>query len=135
MFVKNMHADDWQNESDVGVSVNDPTWDMVRHAILQLNGNNKTMTVLAEREDGDHQMIIAGQWDGRCLVNATVDSRNFFSLVDASRSKKQQILFVGGQNGDYEERKCVPVEWALEAAQAFYENGELKKSLPWESDR
>jgi Immunity protein Imm1 len=90
--------------------------------------------MLSDQQQGEHQMIIAGHWNNRMMVNLTTNNLDFSSLVDHSGSQHEQILLVGGQNGDYEERKCVPTEWALAAAQAFYETGELKQSLNWESD-
>ena len=79
-------------------------------------------------------MLVAGQWNGRCLVNATKDNLDFFSLVDPAGSGKKTMLFVGGQDGEYDDRKCVPVGWALEAAEHFFETGELKPTMNWVSD-
>src|SRR5579859_929792 len=131
MFVRTIYIDEWQSRRDNGINIPNPTWEMVRQAILQLDGDRKTSIALSDKEHGDHQMIIAGKWENRCMVNATTNNFDFFSLVEPNGPKKKKILFVAGQNGDYEERKCVPVEWALDAAQTFFETGELTKSLPW----
>jgi hypothetical protein len=99
-----------------------------------LDGKKRTILTIADKEGSDHYMMIAGQWNGRCVVNATKDSFSFFSLVDASRSADKHMLYVGGQDGEYEERNCVPSAWALEAAKHFFEVGELKPCMNWVSD-
>jgi hypothetical protein len=134
MFVKFMFADEWQDRTDHGTGVTNPTWNQVRQAITALDGKRRTMLTIADREGSDHYMLVAGQWDGRCLVNATKDNLDFSSLVDAARSGNKLTLYVGGQDGEYEERKCVPLAWAMEAAQHFCETGELKSTMSWVSD-
>lgn len=134
MFVRLMTSDDWRDRADQGITVGDPTWDRVKEAIVALDGKEKTMVTLSDRQDSDSYIIIAGQWNGRFLVNATKDNHDFYSLIDPARSTAKQTLFVGGQDGEYEERKGVPLAWALEAARVFFETGELKSSMNWISD-
>ena len=134
MFIKFIFADDWQDRIDHGIGVANPTWDQVRHAIAALDGKRKTMLTISDKEGSDQYMLVAGQWDGRCLVNATKNNLDFSSLLDPSRTSGSMPLFVGGQHGEYEERKCVPLAWAFEAAQHFYEMGELKSCMNWVSD-
>jgi hypothetical protein len=134
MFVKFMFADEWHDRTDRGTGMANPTWDQVKQAIAALDGKQRTMLTIADKEGGDRYLIVAGQWDGRCLVNATKDNYDFFSLVDPSRSTDKRMLYVGGQNGQYEERKCVPLDWALEAAEHFFEAGEMKPAMNWGSD-
>jgi Immunity protein Imm1 len=134
MFVTFMFADEWQDRVDHGTGVANPTWNQIKAAIAALDGKRKTMVSIADKQGSDHYMLVAGQWDGRCLVNATKDNVDFFSIVDSSRSSKKLMLYVGGQDGEYEERKCVPVDWALEAAEHFFQTGELKSTMSWASD-
>jgi hypothetical protein len=134
MFVKYMFADEWQDRADHGTGVANPTWDQVKQAITALDGKRKTMLTIADKEGSDHYMLIAGQWNGRCLVNATKDNFDFFSLADPFGLSNKQTLYVGGQDGEYEERKCVPLAWTLEAAEHFFEKGELKSTMNWASD-
>jgi hypothetical protein len=134
MFVEFMFADEWQDRTDHGTGMANPTWNQVRQAIAALDGKRKTMLTIADSKGSDHYMLVAGQWDGRCLVNATKDNLDFSSLVDPARSSNKLTLYVGGQDGEYEERKCVPLAWAVEAAQHFYETGELKSTMNWVSD-
>jgi hypothetical protein len=134
MFVKFMYADRWQDRSDHGSGIANPTWDRVRQAITALDGKHRTMVNIADKEGSDHYMLIAGQSNGGCLVNTTKDNLDFLSLVDPAGSSNKRTLYIGGQDGEYEERKCVPVTWALEAAEHFFETGEMKSTMNWESD-
>jgi hypothetical protein len=134
MFVKFMFADRWEGRADHGTGVVNPTWAQVSEAIRDLDGKTKTMVLLSEKDGGDTHMGISGQWDGDFMVYATRDNVDFFSLVDASRSTNKVTLYVGGQDGEYEERKCVPLAWALETAQTFYGSGELKSQMNWQSN-
>jgi len=79
-------------------------------------------------------MIVAGSWEDLYLVNATKDNSDFWSLVDPDGSTNKRMVFVGGQDGEYEERMFVPLPQALEAARTFYKTGEFDPSLNWESD-
>lgn len=134
MFVKFMYADKRQNRRELGTSVECPKWEEVANALLALDGKQRTMVLLSDTQGGDRQLTIAGQWDGRVMVNATLDNYDFFTLVDSARSTKKVTLCVGGQDGDYEERACVPIEWGLEAAKTFFECGELNAHMSWQSD-
>lgn len=134
MFVKFMFADEWRDRTDHGIGVANPTWDQVRQAITALDGKRRTMLTIADKEGSDHYMLVAGQWDGRCLVNATKDNLDFLSLADRAGSTNRRSLYVGGQDGEYEARKCVPLTWVLEAAEHFFETGELKSTMNWISD-
>lgn len=134
MFVHLMSSDDWKNHSNQGMRMANPTWDQVKQAILALDGRQRTMVGITDKEGSDHYMLVAGQWEGRFVVNATSNNADFFSLVDPSRSTDRVALYVGGQDGEYEERKCVPLAWTLEAAQHFFEVGELKSTMNWQSD-
>lgn len=134
MFVRFMFADEWENRTDVGKGTIDPTWCQIEQAIAALDGKRKTMVLLSDREGGNHHMGISGQWGGRLMAYATRDNIDFFSLIDSSRSRTKRTLYVGGQDGEYEERRCVPLDWVLEAARSFAETGELNPTLNWKSD-
>ena len=134
MFVKYMLADEWHDRVDYGNAVSNPTWEQVREAISTMDGERTTVVSISDKDGSDHYMMIAGHLDGRCLVNATNDNFEFFSLVDHARSDNKVIVFVGGQNGEFEDRKFVPFAWAIEAAAYFYETGNLSPKLNWVSD-
>ncbi|HEX6623914.1 MAG TPA: hypothetical protein VF064_09385, partial [Pyrinomonadaceae bacterium] len=60
MFVKYMYADEWEDRADHGSGVTDPTWEQVRQAITALDGRRKTMLSIADGEDSDHYLLVAG---------------------------------------------------------------------------
>ncbi len=134
MLVNRLSTDEWCERTNNGIEISNPTWDQVRNAILSLDGKRKTVVTLSDCHCEGKYMIVAGQWDKKYMVNATSDNIDFFSLVDPARSKSKLLLYVGGQTGDYEERKCVLASSAIEAAEEFYRTGNLKNGMNWESD-
>lgn len=134
MFTKFMFTDEWQDRADHGIGIASPTLNQVKQAIASLDGKRRTIVLLSEKDGCDAHMGVSGRWGRDFMVYATKDNRNFFSLVDSTRSSDKVMLYVGGQDGEYEERKCVPLTWALEAAEYFCETGELKSTMNWVRD-
>jgi hypothetical protein len=134
MFVEYMLADEWHDRVDHGTGMSHPTWEQVRAAMRSNDGVHTTIVGMSDKNGSDHYMLIAGHLEGRYLVNSTKDNREFFSLVDNTRSDEKKTIFVGGQNGEYEDRKLVPLAWALEAAAYFYKTGDLSPHLNWVSE-
>src|SRR6185503_14887143 len=134
MFTKLLETDEWAVRRSVDRAVTNPTWSQVTEAITDLDGKSRTIVILSERPESDHYMIVAGSWEDLYMVNATKDNSDFWSLVDPDGSTNKRMVFVGGQDGEYEERMFVPLPQALEAARTFYETGEFDPSLNWESD-
>ena len=122
MFTKLLETDEWADRRSVDRTITNPTWSQVTEAITDLDGTSRTLVILSERPESDHYMIVAGSWE------------DFWSLVDPDGSTNKRMVFVGGQDGEYEERMFVPLLQALEAARTFYETGEFNPSLNWESD-
>lgn len=134
MFAKQMIFDYWGGIADHGTTVVSPTWDQVRQAIDDLDGERRTMVTLSERPSSGVWLIVAGHCDERFLVTASTGADRHFTLVDAVAGRDMRVMFVGGQDGEYEAAKLVPRAWAVEAAQAFFETGELKHSMSWQED-
>lgn len=134
MFVKILSVDDWREKVNYGKSIDNPTWHGVEQAIASLDGRQRTIVTLSDAAGSQHYMIIAGKHDGRLLVNTTTDNWSFYSLIDPRRSDRKQLVCVGGQDGEYEDRKFVPVDWAIQAAREFFDTGQRKASLDWISE-
>lgn len=134
MFVDSLYAEKWEDRQDHGVETLDPTWDQVRQAIVDLDGRMRTTVLLKNQSCEDHYLGISGKWDGRCFVNTTPNNYDFFTLVDSTRPETKVTVFMGGQDVDCEQRKCVSLDWALEAAEHFYHTGERKPGMNWVSD-
>lgn len=134
MHIRLLTKDNWKAGVDSPVRVYEPTWEEIEQAIVNLNGNERTMTILTKIEEGDQYMIIAGRWEDRVMVNATANNLDFHSLVDDGQPKGSTMLCVGGQLGDYEQRKCVPLGWGIRAARMYFQTGELDPAMNWVSD-
>ena len=134
MFVKSVTADEWDSRTNHGSRISKPKWEQVVALILAMDGKRRTLVGLSDKEGSDHYMLVAGKWDGRYLVNATKDNMAFVSLIDTTRPTQKKLLYVGGQDGEFDEQKCVPLSWALEAAEHFYLTGEMKSTMNWASD-
>lgn len=134
MFVRHLYTDEWRDSVDVGSGMVDPSWDAIHAAIMALDSTSKTLVTIADREWSDYFLLIVGAWDNRVLVNSTKNSQIFFSLIDPTRAEKLRTLLIAGQREEYEDNKLVPIDWAIEAAQHFYETGERKSTLNWRRD-
>lgn len=126
-----MTIDEWRDRVDHSSTIDEPSWDQVKQAIVALDGIVKTIVTLSKNDET--YMMVCGQWENLYMVNASFNNENFFSLIDPRRSPRKVILFVGGQNGDFEENKCISRSQALDAAEHYYLTGELKGTLPWTS--
>jgi hypothetical protein len=118
----------------MGSGVVDPSWESIQAAILALDSTTKTLITIADREWSDYFLMIVGKWDDRVLVNSTKNNQIFFSLTDPTRAEKSRTLLIAGQQEETEDNKLVPLDWAIEAAQHFYETGERKSTLNWRRD-
>lgn len=132
MHVTLLQYDTWSDRNNDSSVVEHPSWHDIEHAIRNLDGTKHTIVMLVKNANAN--MTIGGKWDERFIVNATPDNYDFVSMVDPDESAEQILLFVGGQDGEYERRKCVPLPWVLKAAKTYVETGELDESLNWEDD-
>jgi hypothetical protein len=135
MYVQFMSADDRNMLGDEEDAVSNPTFAQIEQAILALDGKDRTTVILSPSAQSDEHMCIAGQWDQRCMVYATVDNLEFFSLIDLTQSSDLITLLVGGQSGFYERIKCVPITWARDAAKVYFEDGVRAPAFEWVIDK
>ncbi|HEY2839293.1 MAG TPA: Imm1 family immunity protein [Pirellulales bacterium] len=134
MFVRHVYTDLWLDGVDRGAGIVDPTWEAVSVAIRSLDATTRSLITLADREWSDHFLLVVGKWEDRVLVNSTKNNKIFFSLVDASSSGGTRTLLIAGEREEYDDNKLVPIDWAIEAAQHFYETGERKSTMSWMRD-
>jgi hypothetical protein len=64
-------------------------------------------------------MAVGGGDSGRYVVYATFDNANFFTLLSLDQSEGKLLLFVAGQEGDYDKEIVVDLQSALTAAKTF----------------
>ncbi len=130
MFAKYLAVDRWNGTKNEETEIVAPTVHEIEQAIRDLDASVRTLVTVGA--GGDVHMAIGGG-AGRYLVYATYDNQTFHSLVDLSAgSRGSQLLFVGGQEGDYPGHQVVGMELAIRAARAFAEAGMLDPELHWE---
>ena len=72
--------------------------------------------------------------DGLCNVFISKnDNEIIYTLInsDANDSLVHKLV-TGGQEGDFEDKLCVPVEMAKCVAKKYYELGKMDNSFIWE---
>ena len=134
MFVRSMYFDNWAGHASNGTSLENPTLRDVLASIEALDGRSRTTVILSDAAQSDHYMGISGQWNGQYMVFVTKDNVRFVSLVDPQRSASKVTLFVGGQDGEFAERKLVTGDDVAAVASEFFETGCAKPGMPWEEE-
>lgn len=133
MFVSNLTIENWVGNKDEGSVIENPYWQQIETAILELNGKNKTLVTLGADEES--YMSIGGGEVGKYIVNVTFDNMSFYNLVNYSKSEKIENLVVGGQAGSYPAKMCIDLQTVLLAAKTFVELGKLEESVTWEEEK
>lgn len=133
MFVSNLTRENWVDNKDEGDFIENPSWQEIETAILELNGKSKTLVTLGA--DEETYMSIGGGEAGKYIVNVTFDNISFYNLVNFSKSEQIEKLVVGGQVGDYPEKMCMNLQTVLLATKTFAELGKLEKSVNWEEEK
>lgn len=133
MFVSNITIENWVDNKDEGDFIENPSWQEIETAILELNGKSKTLVTLGA--DEETYMSIGGGEAGKYIVNVTFDNMSFYNLVNFSKSEQIETLVVGGQAGDYPAKMCVDLQTVLLAGKTFVELGKLEESVTWEEEK
>jgi len=133
MFVSNLTIENWVGNTDQGTVIENPSWQEIETAIIELNGKSKTLVTLGT--DEETYMSIGGGEAGKYIVNVTFDNMSFYNLVNFSKSEQIEKLVVGGQVGDYPEKMCMNLQTVLLATKTFAQLGKLEKSVNWEEEK
>ncbi|MFB2881284.1 Imm1 family immunity protein [Floridanema aerugineum] len=133
MFVSNLTIENWVGNKDESTVIENPSWQEIETAILELNGKSKTLVTLGADEES--YMSIGGGEAGKYIVNVTFDNISFYNLVNFSKSEQIEKLVVGGQVGDYPEKMCINLQTVLLASKTFAELGKLEESVIWEEEK
>jgi len=115
-----------------GVVVSDPTWDQVREALTQLDGNMRTIVSLSLVGRGS---LLAGGGDaGRYIVVYFSEDKNrSLTLADLSLTGSPRNLTVEGViSGPFSAKRCVKLPLVLRAFECFLNKGELPNDITWE---
>lgn len=133
MSVSNITLENWVGNKDKGNFIENPDWQEIETAILELNGKSKTLVALGA--DEETYMSICGGEAGKYIVNVTLDNMSFYNLVNFSKSEQIERLVVGGQAGSYPAKMCIDLQTVLLAAKTFVELGKLEESVRWEEEK
>ena len=68
------------------------------------------------------------------MVYSTEDNWDFYALRDDEQPVGTIELTVGGQAGDYELKRLVPLSRAIEAAHIYFDLGIRESTLNWALD-
>lgn len=128
-----MVTDWWDGVRNAESVVTSPTWEMVSGAIKALDGNIRTLVTIV-LEPLSHMAVGGGGDNGLYVVQATEDGERFHLATREDVTSRSNIsIKAGGQNGDFPARRCVDLDTALRAAQAFVETGQLEATIKWET--
>jgi len=110
-----------------------PTWEKVEEIIDLLDGEAVTQITMDNGNEDDY-LCIGGGNDGLCNVYVSRnDNELIYTLINPSADPATvRKLVTGGQEGDFEDRLCVPVALAKRAAKTYCECGQTDASLVWE---
>jgi hypothetical protein len=107
-----------------------PTWELVRGALLRLDGRRHTLVTI--HLSAETHMGVGGGPD-RFVVYVTRGEESSHNLVDPTDTAMQPVsLNAGGQVAEYPARQCVTKEGMLRAARAFAQSGQPSSDLTWE---
>jgi Immunity protein Imm1 len=124
--------DYWEGLGTRTDTVPNPTWQDIRAAIERLDGRQRTLVTLSA--EGDAHLAIGGGQYNQYVVYATSDNVKFSTLMSADQSHSKVLLFIGGQEGDYQKDIVVDFDGALAAAKFFADHGRTDPSLQWRTD-
>jgi hypothetical protein len=115
-------------------SLANPGWDDVEQRLTRLD--EREFNDLYLDRPAERRWLSVGGGDGRYHVMLTCEAHTddeFWLVVTRDdEAEGSGDLVVGGQRGRFPARHIVPLGDALEAARAFYEDGEPAPDLSWE---
>ena len=132
MFVLDLSVEKWVGDRDEGTPIENPTWQQIKSAIRDLDGQTRTLVTLGAGDEA--YMIVGGEERGNYIVNVTFDNINFYNSCDRSQPETIEQRVIGGQVGKYPAQLFVDLQTALLAAKTFAGSGQLDQSLTWEAD-
>jgi hypothetical protein len=119
-------------DMDNSPGVHSPTWGAVLHALLAMDGQEKTLTCLGA-QDGTTLMIGGGN-GGRYLVNflTASETQESYVLINPTAVGTDVELCCGGQTAEYPAHWCVDFRMVLDAAHSFINDGGMAPERLWE---
>lgn len=133
MYVKRLFYDDYADLPSFEKCMECPAWEDVESVMDKLDGKNTTQISM---DDGNEEnyFCIGGGNGGLCNVFVSKnDNENIYTLVNPEfEISVMHKLVTGGQEGDFDDKLCVPLRLAKIAAKRYYELGQLHDKCVWE---
>lgn len=123
-----LFGDLWSGASNSEWEISAPTPAIFDSALDQLDGEARTMITICG-EGAQHLAIGGGA--GRYIVYATFDNEQFWNLRSNEKASGKTMLFVGGQEGDFQAEYVVTKEQARSAGHAFLKTFQLDPAQEW----
>lgn len=138
MFVRILYCEDYNEIPNGGREIEDPTWDNIRDAILELNGGNRSNLVLRKGYDDEYEelMGIGGGGDNGlyvCFIGSQKPGEPEWKLFDPSKISEEPIEIMAGQPTWYARSSCIGLDEVLKAAETYSKFGKRDETLSWES--
>jgi hypothetical protein len=138
MFVKVLFCEDYNDIPNCGKVIDNPTWENIRDAILELNGESKSTVVLRRGYDDEYEelMGVGGGGDQGlyiCFMGSQKPDEPEWRLHDPSRVSEEPVEIVAGELTWYPRSSCVSLNEVLKAAETYSVFGERDKTLAWEA--
>lgn len=117
---------EWRGTSRTEQIVTRPPLKVVLAAVRALDGGARNDVYLYPKAGAIQPYLCVGGGAGRYLLTGVLPVDRFPTLIDHSRPDlPKQALRVGGQEGLYPRNWIHPLDVALRAVEAFWNNGEF----------
>ena len=111
--------------------VGNPTWQQVESAIRALDAADYNDIMMIPVVANEGTWLAVGGGAGRYVVTGSIEHNRFPTVVREPgiglkrHEEENEMVMVGGQEGDYPRRWIVDLETAMRAARAFHLTGEF----------
>jgi hypothetical protein len=136
MYINFMTTENWVDGDDEGEIIEgNIKLDIIKQAILDMNGNNKTCVMLSPKEDSEESLTIGGGFNGQYILTITYDNEKFYTLMDSTKDSNSYIeMTVAVQTSKHPANICVGLGKVIRAVEHYAKTGELLKDLEWKTD-
>src|SRR5262245_28116311 len=130
MFVSRLSWEQWEQGTDIGTEIQQPSWPDIEKAIMAMEERRRTIVTLHTGEDA--HMGIGYGGGGKYIAYETGDNLVFHNLLANPSLTGTETLSIGGQQGQYRREAIATIEQVLRVALRYAETGELEPSESWD---
>lgn len=116
---------------DSGVELNDPTWEVVKGILEEMDGARRSITSL--NHFSGLVLMIAGGNGGRFVVSCVtnVETQESLTLTDPDAGELPVEISVEGVAADYPRCKTVRKSQVLDVCEQFFRTGSVPVGFSW----